>query len=176
MSTIRTTKMLNQIPLRLAKPLRCCAKLIFTTMKRLLTLLILLPFTSIAQSDSVMLRKLHDEILMHGTCYENLRVLTKSIGHRLSGSPRAAKAVQWGLKAMKEAGADTAWLQPVWVPHWEHGAEWLKVKLPGSKRFEPMQMLSLGNSRGNGKVVEAPIIMVQNMDEFNALKPAQVQG
>src|ERR1043166_5617830 len=143
-------------------------------MKRLLPLLFLLPLSATAQSDSVALRRLRDEIMLRGTCYENLRVLTKTIGHRLSGSPQAAKAVQWGLKAMKEAGADTAWLQPVWVPHWERGAEWLKVKLPGSKTFEPMQMLSLGNSRGNGKVVEAPIIMVQNMDEFNALTPAQV--
>src|ERR1051325_1594856 len=143
-------------------------------MKRAFLLsVIFLPHILSAQSDSVMLQKLRDEIMMHSTCYENLRVLTKTIGHRLSGSPQAAKAVQWGLKAMKDAGADSAWLQPVWVPHWERGAEWLKVKLPGSKTFEPMQMLSLGNSRGNGQVVEAPIIMVQNMDEFNALKPAQ---
>jgi hypothetical protein len=145
-------------------------------MKRLLLLFSLLPFSTFAQSDSVMLKKLSDEIMMHGNCYENLRVLTKTIGHRLSASPQAAKAVQWGLRAMKEAGADTAWLQPVWVPHWERGSEWLKVKLPGSKTYEPMRMLSLGNSRGNGKMVEAPIVMVQNMDEFEKLKPEEVKG
>src|SRR6476661_11211427 len=108
--------------------------------------LFILSVNTYAQGDSATLARIRSEILLHGHCYENLRVLTKTIGHRLSGSPQAAKAVQWGLKTMKEAGADTAWLQPVWVPHWERGAEWLKVKLPGSKTFEPMQMLSLGNS------------------------------
>lgn len=145
-------------------------------MKRLLLCLFLLPFTAAAQSDSAMLKKLRDEIMLRGTCYENLRVLTKTIGHRLSGSPQAAKAVLWGLAALKEAGADTVWLQPVWVPHWVRGEESLLVKMPGSNLFEELRMLSLGNSRGNGKVVEAPIIMVQNMDEFNKLSPQQVAG
>ncbi len=145
-------------------------------MKRLLLLCSLLPLSVCAQSDSMALQKLRDDIMLHSPCYENLRVLTKTIGHRLSASPQAAKAVQWGLKAMKDAGADTAWLQPVWVPHWERGTEWLKVKLAGAAGFEPMRMLSLGNSRGNGKVVEAPILMVQTLDEFNALTQAQVAG
>lgn len=145
-------------------------------MKRLSLLLFLLPLSAVAQSDSAALKTLRDEILLHGACYGNLRVLTKTIGNRLSGSPQAAKAVQWGLKAMRDAGADTAWLQPVWVPHWLRGAESLKVKYPGSNSFETLRMLSLGNSRGNGKMVEAPIIMVQTMDEFEKLTPAQVAG
>ncbi len=146
-------------------------------MKRLLLAFALLsPCSLLAQTDSAVLKGLRDEIMLRATCYENLRVLTKTIGHRLSGSPQAAKAVQWGLKAMREAGADTAWLQPVWVPHWERGAESLKVKMPGSKSFEPMRMLSLGNSRGDGKMVEAPILMVQNMEAFNALSPQEVAG
>jgi hypothetical protein len=120
---------------------------------------------------------LRDEIMLRSTSYENLRVLTKTIGHRLSGTPEAEKAVQWGLKAMKEAGADRAWLQPVWVPRWVRGAESLKVKLPGSSTFEPMRMLSLGNAVGSGgKTIEAPIIMVQTLEEFAALTPAQVAG
>jgi len=124
-----------------------------------------------------MLKKLRDEIMLRSTCYENLRVLSKTIGHRLSGSPQAEKAVQWGLKAMKEAGADRAWLQPVWVPRWVRGKESLKVKLPGKGGFETMRMLSLGNAVGsNGKTIEAPIVMVQNIDEFNALRNEQIVG
>jgi hypothetical protein len=148
-------------------------------MKRLLCSLFFLPFltsTATAQSDSAILKNLRDEILLRGKCYDNLRILTKTIGHRLSGSPEAARAVQWGLRAMRDAGADTAWLQPVMVPHWVRGKEWLQVKIPGSNGFEPMRMLSLGNSIGNGKPVEAPVIMVQTMDEFNSLSPAEVQG
>ena len=146
-------------------------------MKRSLLLsIIFLPQIVAAQSDSAMLRKLRDEIMLRSTCYENLRILTKTIGHRLSGSPQAAKAVQWGLKALKDAGADSAWLQPVWVPRWVRGEESLKVKLPGKSGFETMRMLSLGNSRGNGKMVEAPILMVQTLEEFEKLSPEQVAG
>jgi hypothetical protein len=148
-------------------------------MKRLLcSLLFLLSLISsaAAQPDSAILKSLRDEILLRGRCYDNLRLLTKTIGHRLSGSPEAARAIQWGLQAMRDAGADTAWLQPVMVPHWVRGEEWLQVKMPGSKDFEPVRMTSLGNTIGSGKPVEAPVIMVQTMDEFNRLTPAQVEG
>ncbi len=146
-------------------------------MKRILLLgVILIPQLVLAQGDSATLRRIRDEIMMRGACYDNLRVLTKTIGHRLSASPQAAKAVEWGERAMKDAGADKVWLQPVWVPHWVRGKESLKVRMPGSNSFENMRMLSLGNSRGDGKVVEAPILMVQNMEEFDALSPQQVAG
>ncbi len=146
-------------------------------MKRLLLLCSLLPFSTLAQSDSAVLKKLRDEVMLRSTCYQNLRVLTKTIGHRLSGSPQAAKAVQWALKAMKEAGADTAWLQPVWVPRWVRGAESLKVKKPGSAGYEAVRMLSLGNAAGSdGRTLEAPIVMVQTFDEFNVLPRQAVAG
>jgi carboxypeptidase Q len=147
-------------------------------MKRLFSILLLLIANNIyAQSDSVMLRKLRDEIMLHSTCYQNLKVLTTSIGHRISGSPQAAQAVLWGLRAMKDAGADTAWLQPVWVPHWVRGQESLLIKRKGDNKYSPLRMLSLGNAVGSdGKTLEAPVIMVQTIDEFKALPKAKVKG
>lgn len=146
-------------------------------MKRLLLFTaLMLPVLAWSQQDSAVLQRLRTDILMHNDCYENLRVLTQSIGHRLSGSPQAERAVKWGLKAMKTAGADTAFLQPVYVPHWVRGKESLKVKMPGNSSFQPMKMLSLGNSIGNGKTLEAPIVMVNTMQEFEQLKPEQVAG
>src|SRR3954471_6091346 len=79
--------------------------------------------------DSAMFSKISDEILMHGTCYDNLRVLCKTVGHRLSGTPAAAKAITWGEQAMKAAGADKVWLQPVNVPYWYRGKESLQLKI-----------------------------------------------
>ena len=58
-----------------------------------------------------MIKKISDEILSHGKAYNNLRYLTKQIGGRLAGSPQMVKAEQWGLKIMKESGADKAWMQ-----------------------------------------------------------------
>ena len=53
--------------------------------------------------------------------YNLLRVLSKDIGQRLSGSEGAKKAVQWTKKVMEDYGFDTVYLQEVMVPHWERG-------------------------------------------------------
>src|ERR1043165_6869505 len=108
-------------------------------MKRLLPFLFLLPVSAAAQSDSAVLKTLRDEIMLHGTCYDNLRVLTKTIGHRLSGSPQAARAIQWGASALREAGADSVWLQPVLVPHWVRGEEYLKLQTAPGRAFETVK-------------------------------------
>jgi hypothetical protein len=130
-----------------------------------------------ADNDSATLIQIRDEIMLRGTCYENLRVLTKQIGHRLSGSPEAEKAVQWGKKALKEAGADSVWLQPVWVPHWVRGVESLRLSNAADKTMEQVKMLSLGNAFGtDGKQISASIVMVNTIEEFNALKPGEVKG
>ncbi len=133
-----------------------------------------LTLTSSAQ-DSLSFRKISDEIMLYGTCYDNLRVLCKTVGHRISGSPAAAKAVTWGEKAMKEAGADKVWLQPADVPYWYRGEESLQLMMDG--KYKKVDALSLGNSQGSdGKEIEAQVIMVHNYDEFKALPVTAVAG
>ncbi|MBC7554525.1 MAG: M20/M25/M40 family metallo-hydrolase [Taibaiella sp.] len=126
--------------------------------------------------DSLTFRKISDEILLHGTCYDNLRVLCKKVGNRLSGTPAAAKAVEWGAKAMKEAGADNVWLQPADVPYWHRGEESLMLKT-GNGNYKAVNAMSLGNSEGtNGRPLEAAIVMVHNYDEFKALPDEAIKG
>ena len=120
---------------------------------------VLSAFASPAQ-DSVMFRKISDEVLLHGHCYDNLRVLCKQVGNRISGSPAAAKAVAWGEKAMKEAGADKVWLQAADVPYWCRGKESLMIKT-GKGAYKRVTALSLGNSEGTGgKPLEGQVLMV----------------
>lgn len=127
------------------------------------------------QDDSVMFRKIANEIMVHGNCYNDLRVLCKTVGHRISGSPEAAKAVAWGEKAMKQAGADKVWLQACDVPYWYRGKESLELKTDG--KYKKVDALSLGNSEGTcGKTLEATVLMVYNFDEFNKLTDDQVKG
>ena len=73
--------------------------------------------------DSMMIKKISDEILTNGKAYDNLHYLTKQIGGRLSGSPQMVKAEKWGVELMKESGADKAWLQECMVPHWVRGGK-----------------------------------------------------
>src|SRR5215510_6578201 len=80
-------------------------------------------FVSAQKEDSAFIKKISDEVFANGKAYDNLRVLTKTIGGRLSGSPQMVKAEQWGLKTLQESGADKAWLQECMVPHWVRGGK-----------------------------------------------------
>lgn len=132
--------------------------------------------------DSVMIKKISDEILTNGKAYENLRHLTKKIGARLAGSQGMVKSEQWGLQVMKESGADKAWMQECMVPHWVRGgkdeatARWVhSKKIPGlmdaSLRTKSLDIVALGNSVGTGKAgVEAPVVLVNSFDELEAKK------
>lgn len=147
-------------------------------MRKIFSIILLagLPTTCMAQ-DSLIMRKISDEIMLHGKCYDDLRVLCKEVGHRLSGSPQAAKAVDWGLEAMQEAGADRAWLQPVNVPHWIRGKEQLKVEFEGSSDKVEIPILSLGNSQGtDGKLLAAGIVMANNFEELEKMPDEAVKG
>ena len=80
------------------------------------------------QQDSIQFRNIADEMLVNGTAYENLRDLTKNIGHRLSGSNAYEKATDWAVLKLKEAGADKVWKEEVMIPVWERGKESLQIK------------------------------------------------
>ncbi|KAG4069249.1 hypothetical protein HA402_012102 [Bradysia odoriphaga] len=137
-----------------------------------------LPAVAVAQeSDSVTLRKLADEVLTHSSAYENLRVLTKQIGGRLAGSPQMPKAEQWGVDALKAAGADTVYLQECMVPHWVRGAK-EEARIISKRRdfLPPLEVLALGNSVGSGpEGVTAPVLEVSSFEDLEAKKD-QVKG
>ena len=67
-------------------------------MKQLFIILTMLFTTAKSQeftSDSVIISKIYNEALTNGDAYSNLKNLCKDVGHRLSGSKGAEKAVQW---------------------------------------------------------------------------------
>ncbi len=142
---------------------------------RLLSLLAMATVFTASAQDSLTFRKISNEIMVHGTCYDNLRVLCKTIGNRISGSPAAARAVEWANKTMKETGADKVWLQPCDVPYWYRGKESLYLTFNGE--YQKVDATSLGNSQGtDGKTLNANVIMVYNFDEFKALPESAVRG
>lgn len=139
-----------------------------------LTLLSLAVFGQ-AKEDSIQFAKISTEILNKGKTYNELRELTKNIGHRLSGSASYEKAVTWAEQKLRDAGADKVWLQEVMVPVWVRGKESLQIKTFNGK-WKSLKMLSLGNSEGTGgKDVSGEIIMVRSMEEYDKLSPEQVK-
>jgi len=130
-----------------------------------------------AQNDSAAFKKIADEVLTNGKAYENLRSLCKKIGPRLSGSPNAQKAVEATAKMLKEAGADTVYLQPCMVPHWVRGEkETGYIQAAGSVKRK-LNLCALGNSVGSGKKgVAAGIVEVSSIAEMERLGADVIKG
>ncbi|MBC7535464.1 MAG: M20/M25/M40 family metallo-hydrolase [Ferruginibacter sp.] len=149
-------------------------------MKKRLTVPLLLLFSvaSYAQnSDSILIKKIADEILINGVAYENLRYLCKQIGPRLSGSVNAQKAVLATAKMLRDAGADTVYLQPCMVPHWIRGEkESGYIETNSNKKYQ-LHLCALGNSVGSGKTgVKGEVVQVTNFAELNRLGEAGIRG
>ncbi len=115
-------------------------------------------------------------MLTKSRAHENLRFLCKDIGQRLSGSSGAAKAVEATARMLKEAGADTVYLQPAMVPRWERGLKEEALVNFGDKQ-QRLRACLLGMSIGTGeKGITAPVVMVSNFDELKALGAEKVKG
>ena len=152
-------------------------------MTRILVSMILagLCFGSSAQNtDSLMIRRIADEILINSKAYDNLRYLTKQIGARLAGSPGMVKAEQWAFKTLQESGADRTWLQECMVPHWvrggrdEAGITSFQSTTGGvgkTKSERKLEVIALGNSIGTGpKAIVDNVVLVNSFDELEAKK------
>lgn len=136
----------------------------------------LLLLSSFAQNtDSLFIRRIADEVLTNGQSYEDLRVLTKQVGARLSGSPQMVKAEQWGLRTLQALNPDKAWLQQAMVPHWVRGGT-DKAKAffnsNGKKQSKVLDVIALGNSTGSMQPVTAAVVEVKNFDELAQQKDA----
>ena len=121
------------------------------------------------KKDSTTIKTLFNSALTDGKSYEWLRDLTQNIGGRLSGSPEAAEAVEWGAKLMKNVGLDSVWLQPVMVPHWVRGEKEIATYTTnGTKKNVPI--CALGFSVATPKTgVLAEVIEVSSLEEATKL-------
>jgi hypothetical protein len=124
--------------------------------------------------DSATIKRISNTILSNYSCYNDLRDLCKNIGHRISGSPQAEQAVEWGKKTFEKMGVKVT-LQEVMVPHWVRGKE--EATLLVNNQKVPLLISSLGNAVGTGETgLFADMIMVNNMDEFKRLTEKDVKG
>lgn len=119
--------------------------------------------------DSSNIKHFFNTALTEGQSYEWLRDLTQNIGGRLSGSPEAQQAVEWGEQLMKEVGLDSVWLQPVMVPHWVRGEKETAHYTVNGKKTD-VAICALGFSIATPKNgVTAEVIEVQSLDEAEEL-------
>ncbi|MEN9333687.1 MAG: hypothetical protein RLY35_867 [Bacteroidota bacterium] len=147
-------------------------------MKKTLALFLLwvpfLPAMGQMTNDTMALAKIYEEVLLHGTCYDELRHLCKNIGHRVAGSSSAQQAIEWGKKRMKELGADTSYLMPVEVPKWSRG----KTEF-GTVYFEHGEQLQIPIAALGGSVassLKGQVIMAPSVSALEKMDSKEVAG
>ncbi len=128
-------------------------------------------------NDSLVFRKIYSEALENGKAYDWLRELTEEIGARLSGSPEAAKAVEWTKKKMIEAGADTVFLQPVMVPHWIRGAKESSYIIEANGNKTNVPICALGNSVATPEGgINAQVIEINDFSQLAKFGVEKIKG
>lgn len=139
----------------------------------------LISFLSIyAQAqDAKTIRTIYDLALTQSEAYENLRVLCKEIGHRLSGSEGADSAVVWGQRVLGKLELDTIYLQEITVPHWERGRK-EKAYFYNEKGKNMLDVCALGGSVSTGmnQFIKGDVLEVKSLDEVNNLPDSLVKG
>ncbi len=122
------------------------------------------PYSDLAKS-------MIETALSKGQAYEMLRELTLDIGPRLSGSPEAAAAVEWGRQTMMKLGFDNVHLQEVMVPHWVRGSvETARVVNSSTVGTAELAVCALGGSIGTPELgIVAEIVEVQSLEEVQSL-------
>jgi hypothetical protein len=134
-------------------------------------------FTNAQDADAKMFKQIADQVLTASSAYENLRFLSKKIGPRLSGSSNAQQAVEATAKMLREAGADTVYLQPCMVPHWVRGAKETGYAILANGEKYNFRLTALGNSIGSGpKGVKGSVIEIKSLEELDQLGEKTVRG
>ena len=138
--------------------------------------LVSLALLSQAQADSQTVDRIIDEGKNHSQVMNILTHITKSIGHRRTGSSNLAKAEQWAMDQFRRYGCTNVHLEK-WgeVPvGWDRGA--VQVARMVSPYNVPMVFTTPSWSNGTNGIVRAQALMApKTMAEFDAMQ-SQLAG
>lgn len=73
------------------------------------TYLLFSSFFIFSQDDKAVIKNIFDTTMTSSSSYELLDFLSNEIGHRLSGSLGAERAVEWGRSELSKIGFDKVW-------------------------------------------------------------------
>jgi hypothetical protein len=127
-------------------------------------------------NDEAMLKQIYKVALTESKAYPWLDDLSNKIGHRLSGSSGAAKAVTYTKEQMELLGLDKVYLQEVMVPKWVRGEKEVAYLQVG-KQKKSFPICALGMSVATPKNgLLANVIEVKSLEELKALGTEKVKG
>lgn len=146
-------------------------------MKKIVFLLLVNSTLMFSQTnDEAMLKQIYKVALTESKAYPWLDDLSNKIGHRLSGSSGAAKAVTYTKEQMELLGLDKVYLQEVMVPQWVRGEKEVAY-LEVGKQKKSFPICALGMSVATPKNgLLANVIEVKSLEELKALGTEKVKG
>jgi Iap family predicted aminopeptidase len=153
---------------------RRLAWLCFTLL--LLTALILPTFAVDRDSDREVANRLIAEALKPSSLQTNLRRLSDEIGGRVPGTPAFQRAVDWGVAAFQEAGADRVHTEEFTIPHsWAEGATEMTASLYSRTTF-PIHAVSVAWAPAMVAAKHVPIVDVGQGSVAEFAKVGDIAG
>ncbi|ELV7525749.1 M28 family peptidase [Flavobacterium psychrophilum] len=147
-------------------------------MKKLSFLLLFTSLFGFAQnSDQNQLKEIYKSALTNSKCYAWLDDLSNKIGHGLSGSAGAQKAVEYTKSQMEALGGfDKVYLQEVMVPKWVRGEKETAYILDHKSKVK-VPVCALGGSVATSKKgITAQVIEVHAIKELETLGIDKIKG
>jgi len=132
--------------------------------------------TQFDQETSDVINTFYSDALELRESYELLRVLSKDIGPRPSGSEGAKKAVLWSKEVMENYGFDSVYLQEVMVPHWERGDVEEAYFYEGKEKINLSILGAGGTVSTPSEGITAKVIEVSSLDEVDELGKENIEG
>jgi len=125
------------------------------------------------------LERLRDAALASEYAYKQTAYLTNNIGPRLTGSPQAARAVEYVADEMRKLGLEVT-LQKLTVPHWVRGeeiGELTRFKGMAEGSVQKIVLTALGGSVATDPTgLRADVVVVSNFEELNQLGREKIEG
>src|SRR5580704_3549291 len=115
-------------------------------------------FAADGDSDREIANHLIAEALKPSPLETNLRRLTDEIGGRIPGTPAFQRAVDWGMAAFKEAGADSVHTEEFTIQHsWAEGATAMTASLYSGTTF-PVHAVSVAWAPALAPAKHVPLV------------------
>jgi carboxypeptidase Q len=142
----------------------------------LLAIFIILPVLADTASDAEIANRLIAEARKPSPLEINLRRLTDEIGGRVPGTPAFQRAVDWGVAAFKEAGADSVHTEEFTIQQsWAEGATEMTASLYSGTRF-PVRAASVAWAPALATAKHVPIVDVGEGTAAEFIKVGDVAG
>src|ERR1700743_2270787 len=104
--------------------------------------------------------------MMSSEGFDDLEELSDYIGGRVTGSPQAAQAVEWGMRKMKAMGLENVHAEKWQISHgWTRGEATAEILAPIHRRLSIDAMGWVGSTKARGEEAEIVPVNVNKLDE-----------